>query len=223
MATEPCEVECQATYRKKGFTDNIEGWNATFTFASGLKMIFTDETQQKPGTRFIGDKGWVHVDRAGIWAEPESLLKVKLKDDELHLHASKHHQDDFLNCVRSRKDPVSNVDATHVASYLGLIADIAARLEAKLKWDPKAERFVGNDEANQMLEPPDAQRLEAVNPRHSSRCVRVSRRRTSSDRRSPGPPAVRESPSAPPRQPRVLVHSVAQCQTAHRRTVPPAV
>ena len=79
------------------------------------------------GTRFIGDQGWVHVDRAGIWAEPESLLKVKLKEGELQLHASKHHQDDFLSSVRSRQDPVSNADATHVASYLGLIADIAAR------------------------------------------------------------------------------------------------
>ena len=60
-------------------------------------MIFTDAPkQQKTGTRFIGDKGWVHVDRAGIWAEPESLLKVKLKADELHLNESKHHQDDFL-------------------------------------------------------------------------------------------------------------------------------
>jgi predicted dehydrogenase len=154
LGTEACEVECKATYRQKGFTDNVEGWNATFTFASGLKMTFTDETQQKVGTKFIGDQGWVHVDRAGIWAEPESLLKVNLKDDELHLHASNHHQDDFLSSVRSRQDPVSNVDATHVASYLGLIADIAARRGQKLKWDPKAEHFVDNDAANQMLKRP---------------------------------------------------------------------
>lgn len=157
LTAEPCEIECRGVYRKKGFTDNIESWNATFTFASGLKMIFTDttsESQQKTGTRFIGDKGWVHVSRAGIWTAPDSLLKVKLKDDELHLHESKHHQADFLTSVRSRKDPVSNVDATHVASYLGLIADIAARLETKLKWDPRLEQFIGNDAANAMLSRP---------------------------------------------------------------------
>ena len=154
LGTEPFEVECQANYRQKGFTDNVEGWNATFTFAGGLKMIFTDETRQKLGTRFIGDQGWVHVDRAGIWAEPESLLKVKLKEGELQLHASNHHQDDFLSSVRSRQDPVSNVHATHVASYLGLIADIAARRGQKLKWDPQAERFADNEEANRMLKRP---------------------------------------------------------------------
>lgn len=154
LAKETCEIECKGVYRKKGFTDNIESWNATFTFASGLKMIFTDAPAQKPGTKFIGDKGWVYVDRAGIWAEPESLLKVTLKDSELHLHNSINHGNDFLISVRNRKDPVSNVDATHVASYLGLIAEIAARLETKLKWDPKKEKFIGHDEANKRLSRP---------------------------------------------------------------------
>jgi len=154
LAQESCEIECKGVYRKKGFTDNIESWNATFTFPSGLKMIFTDTSKQKIGIRFIGDKGWVHVDRAGIWFEPESLMRLKLKDDDLHLQESKEHRADFLNSIRTRKDPVSDVDATHVASYLGLIAEIAARLETKLKWDPKKEQFIGNDEANQRLSRP---------------------------------------------------------------------
>jgi len=155
IAKEVSEIECKGVYRKKGFTDNIESWNATFTYRGGLKMIFTDPTVQKTGTKFIGDKGWVYCDRSGRFeAEPDSLLRVKLKDDELHLHESKHHQDDFLQSVRSRKDPVSNIDATHVASYLGLIAEIAARLETKLKWDPKKEKFIGNDEANARLTRP---------------------------------------------------------------------
>lgn len=151
LGTEPFDVECKAGYRNKGFADNIEGWNATFTYPDGLKMVFTDQNRKKVGTKFIGDKGWVHVDRAGIWAEPASLLKETLEDCKVRLHKSIHHGDDFLACVRSRKDPVSNVDATHVASYLGLVADLAARLGQKLKWDPRAEAFSGNDAANRML------------------------------------------------------------------------
>lgn len=154
LGTEAFEVACKAEYRKEGFTDNVDGWEANFTYASGLKMLFTDTPRQKPGTKFIGEEGWVYVDRSGIWAEPESLLKVKLKDVDLRLTDSDHHQDDFLHCVRSRKDPVSHVDAAFQASTLGLIADIAARLGQTLKWDPKAERFVGNDEANERLTRP---------------------------------------------------------------------
>jgi len=178
IAKTPCEIECKGVYRKKGFTDNIESWNGTFTFADGLKMVFCDrsESEKDVGTRFIGDKGWVHVNRAGLWAEPESLLQVRPKSGETHVYQCAepgediitvkkrtgdevafrtfNHGDDFLSCVRSRKDPVSDVNATHVASYLGLIAEIAARLETKLKWDPKREKFIGNDEANARLSRP---------------------------------------------------------------------
>jgi len=154
LGTEDFELECNATYRKEGFTDNIEKWTSTFTFASGLKMSYADDQQLKCGTRFIGDKGWVHVDRAGIWAEPASLLKVKLKPNEPRITESDHHQDNFLHCVRSRKDPVSDVDAAYVASTLGLVADVAGRLKQKLKWDAKQQRFVNSDEANKMLKRP---------------------------------------------------------------------
>ena len=154
IGTEPLEVECKATYRKEGFTDNVDTWNATFTYASGLRMAFTDSRQQKSGCRFLGDEGWVHVDRSGIWADPESLVKVKLKPGQLRLTESDHHQDNFLACVRSRKDPVSDVDAAHQASTLGLLADIAARLGRKLKWNPKLERFLGSGEADKMLTRP---------------------------------------------------------------------
>jgi predicted dehydrogenase len=154
IGTESFEVECEATYRNEGFTDNVDTWNSTFTYPDGFKMIFSDHQRQKSGCRFIGDHGWVHVDRSGIWAEPESLLKVNLKPGELRLTDSKHHQDDFLRCVRSRKDPVSDVDAAHQASSLGLLADIAARLQQNLKWDPITGQFLDNAEANKMLNRP---------------------------------------------------------------------
>lgn len=151
IGDEPFELECKATYRNEGFSDNVDTWDATFTYANGFRMIFKDSSHQKSGCRFIGDEGWVHVDRSGIWAEPESLLKLKYKDTDTLLTDSKHHGDNLLACIRSRKDPVSDVDAAHKASCLGMLADIAARLGQKLKWDPKTERFVGSDEANKML------------------------------------------------------------------------
>jgi predicted dehydrogenase len=147
----PFEVEAKVKHRDEGFTDNSESWMATFTYQNGLKMIYSDHFQQKLGIRFIGERGWVHVDRAGIWADPESLLKVTIKPDELHLHESNSHHGNFIQSVKARKDPVSDVDAGHIASYLGMVADIGGRLQRKLKWDPKAEQFIGDDEANRML------------------------------------------------------------------------
>lgn len=148
VSSEPCEFAFKGSYRNDGLTDNINDWRGEFQYASGLRMTYSDTgNPNKIGCQFVGDKGSVYVDRAGIWAEPASLLKTEIKPDE-HLYVSDDHYGDFLKCVRSRQDPVSPVEAGHKASYLGLIAETAVRLKRKLKWDPVKEEFPGDDEAN---------------------------------------------------------------------------
>lgn len=159
LGAQPFELESRVTFRNEGFTDTVNEWNATYTCASGLKLVFKDQKKMPTGCRFIGDKGWIRIDRQwenhpGLVAEPESLLTTKLRPEDLRLRNSQNHTSDFLECVRSRKDPVSDVDTTHKASTLGLLTEIAGRLEQKLKWDPQAEQFIGNDAANQMLHRP---------------------------------------------------------------------
>ena len=175
LGKETFEVECGGTYYiNKGFADNIETWKATFTYASGLRLVFTDTSAMPAGTKFIGDKGWVHVDRGDIISsEPGDLLKIRPKAGDARLlpegctmddvttlktnegertaYKNLNHAEGLLDAMRSRKDPIAGIDATHVASTLGMIAGIAARLGEKLKWDWKTERFVGNDTANALL------------------------------------------------------------------------
>jgi predicted dehydrogenase len=147
LGTEPFEVEANTVYRNEGFTDNISEWRSTFAYSSGLKMHYTDYWKQKPGVRFVGDEGWVYVDRPTLEAEPTSLLSVELKGSDQPLYASNHHGLDFLNSVRTGSDPVSNVEAGHQASYLGMVAEIAGRLRRKLRWDPVRESFQDAPEA----------------------------------------------------------------------------
>jgi hypothetical protein len=89
-----------------------------------------------------------------MWAQPQSLLKVEIKPGETRLYESNDHRADFLGCVKSRKDPVSPVEAGHKASILGMIAETSVRLGRRLKWDAVQERFVGDDEANELLTRP---------------------------------------------------------------------
>jgi hypothetical protein len=53
--------------------------------------------------------------------------------------------------MRTRQDPVSPVEAGHAASTIGNVADIALRLGRKLTWNPAQDRFVDDNEANNML------------------------------------------------------------------------
>ncbi|MHC4123858.1 MAG: Gfo/Idh/MocA family protein [Planctomycetota bacterium] len=152
IAEETFDLTCKGTYHNNGLSDNLDSWQAEFTYPSGLRMTHTNnDNPNKEGCCFIGDKGWIRISREGIWAEPESLLKVNLKPNDTHLYQSKDHQEDFLKCVRTRRDPASPVESGHVATYLAIIAEIAARLNRKLTWNPKTELFINDDEANRRL------------------------------------------------------------------------
>ena len=162
----PFEVEGTGVLPEGGMTDTWIAWQTQYRYAGGLTMSFTNsDNPNKQGCRFEGDQGWVHVNRKGIWAEPLSLLTVKMKPDDTHLHASPNqgpvdkygyiaHSADFLRSVRTRQDPVSPVEEGHAASTLGNVADIALHLGYKLKWDPNQGRFLGDDDANNMLSRP---------------------------------------------------------------------
>jgi predicted dehydrogenase len=157
LTAESSELEFSGNYRDDGLTDNINDWRGEFRYERGLRMTYSDTgNPNKQGCVFRGDKGWVHVSRKGIWAEPESLLKVSIKPDEIHLDtgAIGNHYDNFIQCVRSRKDPIAPVEAGHHASYLGMIAEISIRLGRALRWDPKIERFINDDQANRLLSEP---------------------------------------------------------------------
>ncbi len=157
LTTKPCELEFTGSYRNDGLTDNINDWRGEFRYEDELRMTYSDTgNPNKQGAVFRGSEGWVHVNRAGIWAEPESLLKVTLKSDDIHLDAGAvgSHYGNFIQCVRSRQDPIAPVEGGCQASYLGMIAEISIRLGRKLRWDPKTESFPGDAQANSLLSAP---------------------------------------------------------------------
>jgi hypothetical protein len=99
----------------------------------------------------VGNTGW----RAPVQASSPEILNAKIGPRELHLYTNpKGEHDDFLKCVRSRKDPYFPVDIGHRVSTVCHLANIAIKLGRKLKWDPKHERFIGDDEANKLLDRP---------------------------------------------------------------------
>jgi len=57
---------------------------------------------------------------------------------------------DFLDCIKSRKDPICNAEIGHRSSTVCHLGNIAMLLDRPLKWDPQNERFIGDDEANRM-------------------------------------------------------------------------
>ncbi len=146
--TGPWEVEGTAHIPTEGRNNVVMQWDVKIRFANGVKMTF------KPGgdhTRFIGTKGWVGISRGGIKAEPESLLSVKLGPNDKHLIQSRSHGGNFIEAVRTRQAPVSNIeDAVH-SDIISHISDIAIRMKRKIVWDPAREEIIGDPEAARLL------------------------------------------------------------------------
>jgi predicted dehydrogenase len=176
----PFEIEGSAFLPTGGMCSTAVTWLTEFRYPSGLRMSFTSDCgpfdwqkgqgltaeslraleavdpkrYHQIGCRFIGSEGWVHVTRGDITADPPSLLTKDIDAAAAKIGVSDDHYRNFLECVRSGRDPVSTVESGHRATVLGNVADIAVRLGRKLKWDPKAERFVNDEEANRKLSQP---------------------------------------------------------------------
>ncbi|MHC4692272.1 MAG: Gfo/Idh/MocA family oxidoreductase [Planctomycetota bacterium] len=159
----PLEIEGKGVWPSPdGVCDTARNWDVVCKYDSGVTMNFTgwpcrqEWTKrygkiQSHGTAFEGTKGWVQVNRGGITAHPKELLSTEFGPNEIQLVKSGNHVRNLLDCVKSRAQTISHIDDSVQGDIICQISDIAIRLEQKLKWDPKKERFLNSDEANRML------------------------------------------------------------------------
>ena len=155
--TGPTEIEGSGVYPKDGTFDVPTRYKFTCKYANGLTMIVANNQQQPKGmgTVWYGEKGWIHVDRGDkLEAEPQSILDERIGPDEIRLYESNDHMQNFLDCVKSRKQAIAPIEVAHRSISVGLLGEIAMLLGRKLQWDPDKERFVNDDTANRMLSRP---------------------------------------------------------------------
>ncbi len=146
-ATGPVEINGKGEFPASGLFTTALKAEIEYTYANGVKMFLKSGGG---GTRFEGTEGWIYVNRGKLEAEPKSLLDSVIGPDEKHLYESRDHKQNFLDCVKSRKDPICNVETGHRSSTVCHLGNIAMLLGRPLKWDPQKEQFIGDSEANRM-------------------------------------------------------------------------
>ncbi len=150
--TGPVECEAKAEFPDRGLFDVHTTFQAEALYANGVRLIM--ETGDPAGVRFEGDRGWVFVQRGEVTASDPAVLKQEPGEGEILLFRSGNHMKNFLECMRSRQDPVAPVEVGHRSNTICVLAHIAMKLGRKLRWDPQAELFLGDDEANTWLDYP---------------------------------------------------------------------
>ena len=125
-------------------------------YANGIEFVCRT---QDPGfgARIEGTEGWVQFtvnNMKEVEASSDAIRNSVIGPDEIHLPVSDNHYRNFLESVKSRKDPIEPVEAGHRTASVCHLGNIAMRLKRKLQWDPNNEVFINDDEANQMLRRP---------------------------------------------------------------------
>jgi hypothetical protein len=120
-------------------------------YASGTELVCATD-KRTFGVRFEGSEGWIYTNGRTIEASSEALKTWAPGANDLHLYESKNHYRNFIESVLARKEPLSPVEVGHRTATICHLGNLSMKLNRKLRWDPKAERIIGDDEAGSMLQ-----------------------------------------------------------------------
>jgi predicted dehydrogenase len=117
-----------------------------FVYQNGVEMFHGGEAD----CVFVGDKGTIRVSRGKIESDPAEIVKQPIGPNEFHVYPSTNHRRNWVECIRSRKQPICTAEIGHRSATVCHLANIGYQLRRSLKWDPVKEEFVGSDEANRL-------------------------------------------------------------------------
>ncbi len=122
-------------------------------YANGVKLVIRSDGWLPLGScpvRFEGDKGWVEAGDSGKLVLSSPALLEGRKVPSIGGYPATFHIRNFLNCVKSRRPPRASADVTcysHIACHA---ANIAIFLNRTLKYDPRKNEFIGDEQANRL-------------------------------------------------------------------------
>jgi len=119
------------------------------------------KTKFPNGILFEGEEGRIFVNREKLTGKPvEELTKAdeeKLNEAVVKLYGGKqpgNHMKNFFDCVASRRTPISDVETHHRTMTSCHLCNITLMLGRELKWDPKTEKFEGDEQAMMLMSRP---------------------------------------------------------------------
>jgi predicted dehydrogenase len=139
-------------------------------YTNGVHLIVSNELPN--GVKFIGADGWIWVTRGNyrvtdsdpvadkdgikpIDASNPKILQSVIGPNEIHLYESSEQHANWLDCIKTRREPVAPIEVGHRSCSACLLHQIAMKLKRKIYWNPENETFRNDDEeATAMLSRP---------------------------------------------------------------------
>ena len=149
--TGPVEIEGKGNYPTEGLYNVPTEYKFTCKYADGIVMTVANNRQLTQGAKWYGEKGWIHVNRGGLSASDEKILREEIGPDEIRLYESRDHKQNFLDCVKSRRLTICPVEVGHRSISVALLGEIAMLTGRKIKWNPETEQIINDPEASVLL------------------------------------------------------------------------
>jgi predicted dehydrogenase len=150
--TGPVEIEAEGEFPTSGIYNSPTRYYVKAEYADGTPMALAgghDEIWS--GTKWIGEYGWIWVDRGQFETEPAGLKRETIGPEEIRLYKSRDHWQNFLDCVRSRGKTIAPAETAHRSASVGHLGVIAMEVGRKIRWDPATETILGDPEAERLL------------------------------------------------------------------------
>ncbi len=148
-------------------TDPVEIWleeepsrtaKVSLRYENGtvLKLALPKGTGPGLGAIFVGAKGKIEINRNRVASNPPELVQGAPEPDDRSVVASvaARHIQNWVDCVRTRKTPNADAEIGHRSTVICHQINICRELGRRLKWDPVKEKFLGDDEANNLRSRP---------------------------------------------------------------------
>ena len=132
--------------------DPKKEYGLRFVYADGTVLIHNEfDGGHRADCVFEGTDGTIFVGRDQLEVRFRDGSKVGFPERAQRVYPSANHHQNWLDCVRAGKECICPAEVGHRSATICHLGNIGYRLRRKLKWDPKAERFVGDDAANKEL------------------------------------------------------------------------
>jgi predicted dehydrogenase len=125
----------------------------TYRYDNGITMTH-ENFGIANAIRFIGSKGTLDVQRRKLETSDPLLKDRVIGANEKKVYFSDNHYLDFLEAIKTRKNPICDVEIGHRTATVCNIGNIAYELKRPLQWDPEKEKFRKDSEANAKLSRP---------------------------------------------------------------------
>ncbi len=150
----PVEISATGKQNDDSEFDTFMKYEFALKYDNGVVVSGNSEgDDSNRGLKIYGENGWinVHIHGCDLTASDPKLLNIEFKPSDSTVGRVLSHHDNFYDAVRNRSDTVANAETGHRTASVCHIATIAMELGRPLKWDPVAERFIGDEDANRYL------------------------------------------------------------------------